>query len=67
MKLVYYNLFTPGGIERVLYNKVCELVCRGGYEITIITTGQGSKPNFFSFPTSVQFIDLGINYSSIDT
>lgn len=69
MKLVYLftSLFNSGGTERVLHNKVCELVRRGGYEITVITTDQGSKPNFFSFPASVQIIDLGINYSSIDT
>ena len=69
MKLVYLylSLFNSGGTERVLHNKICELVRRGGYEITVITTDQDSKPNFFTFPTSVQFIDLGINYSSIDT
>lgn len=69
MKLVYLylSLFNSGGTERVLHNKVCSLIRRGGYEITIITTDQGSKPNFFVFPTSVNLIDLGINYSSINT
>lgn len=69
MKLVYLysSLYISGGIERVLHNKVCELVRRGGYDITIITTDQGNAPCFFKFPESVKIIDLGINYSSIDT
>lgn len=39
----------------------------GDYDITIITTDQQDRPNFFSFPKSVEIIDLGINYSSVYT
>lgn len=69
MKLVFLTptLSHPGGMERVLHNKVCWLVHKGDYDITIITTDQQDRPNFFSFPKSVEIIDLGINYSSVYT
>lgn len=67
MKLVYLipALYNAGGSERVLHNKVCWFVRRGGYDITIITTDQGNAPLFFEFPKSVHIIDLNINYSSV--
>lgn len=67
MKLVYLipALYNAGGSERVLHNKVCWFVRRGGYDITIITTDQGDATPFFEFPQSVNIIDLNINYSSV--
>lgn len=67
MKLVYLTptLSNPGGMERVLHNKVCWLVQKGNYDITIITTDQRDSPIFFNFPKGVEIIDLGINYSSV--
>ncbi|MBR5660183.1 MAG: glycosyltransferase family 4 protein [Bacteroidales bacterium] len=51
-------------MERVLHNKVLWLVKQARYDITIITTDQGSSPTFYQFPPEVNIIDLGINYSS---
>ena len=52
----------------MLHNKICEFVSRGEeYDITIITTDQGRAPCFFDFPKSVKIIDIGINYSAVNT
>lgn len=66
MKIVYCHcsLYNPGGMERVLFNKVkwlCEN--RPDWDITIVTTDQQERPVFFDFPKKVKLIDLGINYS----
>ena len=65
MKLIYLTptLSSPAGMERVLFNKVCWLIKRGGYEITIVTTDQGSAPVFYDYPREVKIVDMGINYS----
>lgn len=64
MKLVYCHcsLFNPGGMERVLLNKVRWLAA-AGHEIIVVTTDQQNRPPFYEFPKGVQLIDLGINYS----
>ena len=64
MKIVYCHcsLFNPGGMERVLRNKVRWLVA-AGHEIIVVTTDQQDRPTFYDFPTEVRLIDLGINYS----
>lgn len=64
MKLVYCHcsLFNPGGMERVLLNKVRWLAA-AGHEIIVVTTDQQDRPTFYDFPTEVRLIDLGINYS----
>lgn len=65
-KLVYLTptLSSPAGMERVLHNKVCWLTEHRDYQITIVTTDQGSAPVYFSFPRQVNIVDLGINYSA---
>lgn len=65
MKLVYciHSIYNPGGMERVLLNKVNYLVEKKGWEIVIITTDQHSRPPFYPFPEGVRFIDLNVNYS----
>lgn len=65
-KLFYLTptLSSPAGMERVLHNKVLWLVKQARYDITIITTDQGSSPTFYQFPPEVKIIDLGINYST---
>lgn len=65
-KLFYLTptLSSPAGMERVLHNKVLWLVKQARYDITIITTDQGSSPTFYQFPPEVKIIDLDINYSS---
>lgn len=65
MKIIYciHSICNPGGMERVLYNKVKYLSERMGYDIIIVTTDQHSRPPFYPFPKEVRMVDLGINYS----
>ena len=65
MKLIYCirALYNPGGMERVLANKVTWLVRELGWEIVVVTTDQKSLPTFYPFPKGTRLIDLGINYS----
>lgn len=64
MKIGYCHcsLYNPGGMERVLLNKVKWLV-KAGHEVLVVTTDQQSRPTFYEFPEEVRLIDLGINYS----
>lgn len=65
MKLIYciHSIYNPGGMERVLLNKVKYLVEKKGWDIMIVTTDQHSRPPFYPFPESVRLVDLGVNYS----
>ena len=65
MKLIYCmaSVYNPGGMERVLLNKVSWFAARDGYEVMVVTTDQQGKPPFYQFPENVQIVDLGINYS----
>ena len=65
MKLIYciHSVCNPGGMERVLLNKVTYLVKNYGWDITVVTTDQKGKKSFYPFPKEVRMIDLDINYS----
>lgn len=65
MNLIYctHSLCNPGGMERVLVNKVTYLVNRLHWDIMIVTTDQKSRPPFYVLPEGVRMMDLGINYS----
>lgn len=65
MKLIYciHSVYNPGGMERVLLNKVRYLVEKMGWEILIVTTDQHNRTPFYPFPVQVRMVDLGINYS----
>lgn len=65
MKIIYLNhsTYNPGGMERVLLNKVSYLVREKGWNVTVVTTDQKGRPPFYSFPKEVRMVDLGINYS----
>ena len=65
MKLIYsiHSLYNPGGMERVLLNKVVWFREHTDWEIVIVTTDQKSRPTFYPFPEGVRMVDLGINYS----
>lgn len=65
MRIVYLIAAThnPGGMERVLTNKVNWLVSHG-YEVSIITTDQRSKQPYFELNPSVKCYDLNINYDA---
>lgn len=65
MKLIYciHSVCNPGGMERVLLNKVNYLVKNLGWDITVVTTDQKGKKPFYPFLKEVRMIDLYINYS----
>lgn len=65
MKIIYctHSTCNPGGMERVLYNKVKYLSEQKHWDVTVVTTDQHDRPSFYPFPESVRMIDLGINYS----
>ena len=65
MNLIYctHSLCNPGGMERVLVNKVTYLTRQLGWQITIVTTDQKGRPSFYPLPDEVRMIDLDINYS----
>ena len=64
MKIIYCicEIYNPGGMERVLLNKVRYLVEQHGYDITVVTTDQKGRAPFYPFPEKVKVVDLGINY-----
>lgn len=65
MKIVYciHSTYNPGGMERVLLNKVTYLSQLPGWEVSVVTTDQHQRPPFYPFPEKVRMTDLGINYS----
>ena len=65
MKLIYciHSLYNPGGMERVLLNKVMWFSEHTDWEIVIVTTDQKNRPTFYPFPDGVKMVDLGVNYS----
>lgn len=65
MKILYctHSTYNPGGMERVLLNKVTYLSQLPGWEVSVVTTDQHQRPPFYPFPEKVRMTDLGINYS----
>lgn len=65
MKIVYciHSVYNPGGMERVLLNKVLWIKENTPWEVVIVTTDQEGRKPFYEFPNGVIFKDLGINYS----
>ena len=65
MKLIYctHSTYNPGGMERVLLNKVTYLSQLLGWEVAVVTTDQHQRPPFYPFPEKVRMTDLEINYS----
>lgn len=65
MKIVYliHSTYNPGGMERVLLNKLTWLVGKMDWDVTVVTTDQHDRPSFYPFPEGVKMIDLGVNYS----
>lgn len=66
MKVVYCHcsVYNPGGMERVLLNKV-RWICenRPEWEVVVVTTDQQGRAPFYQFPAEVRMVDLDINYS----
>lgn len=65
MKIIYCicSIYNPGGMERVLLNKVRYLVEQLHWDITVVTTDQHGREPFYPFPEGVRMIDLDVNYS----
>lgn len=65
MKIIYctHSTYNPGGMERVLLNKVTYLSQLPGWEVSVVTTDQNQRSSFYPFPEKVRMTDLGINYS----
>lgn len=65
MKIIYctHSVCNPGGMERVLWNKVVWLKKHTDWEVMVVTTDQHDRPPFYPFPDGVRRVDLGINYS----
>lgn len=65
MKILYctHSTYNPGGMERVLLNKVTYLSQLPGWEVSVVTTDQHQRPPFYPFPEKVRITDLDINYS----
>ena len=65
MKILYqiHSTYNPGGMERVLLNKVRYFVEEKGWDVTVVTTDQHVRLPFYPFPEGVKMIDLGVNYS----
>lgn len=65
MKLIYctHSTYNPGGMERVLLNKVTYLSQLPGWEVAVVTTDQNQRSPFYPFPEKVRMTDLDINYS----
>ena len=65
MKLIYCirATYNPGGMERVLLNKVSYLLEHLHWDIIIVTTDQKGLPPFYPFPKEISMIDLDINYA----
>lgn len=65
MKIIYctHSLCNPGGMERVLLNKIAWLKAHTDWDIRIVTTDQHGRPVFYPVPAGVHMTDLGINYS----
>lgn len=65
MKIIYciHSVSHPGGMERVLVNKVSYLVRQMGWEVVVVTTDQHQRPVFYPLPEEVRLIDIDINYS----
>ena len=65
MHIIYctHSTYNPGGMERVLLNKVTWMVKHWHWKVTVVTTDQKGRPPFYPFPSEVRMVDLGINYS----
>lgn len=65
MKIIYctHSTCNPGGMERVLLNKVTYLSQLPGWKVAVVTADQHQRPPFYPFPEKVRMTDLGINYS----
>lgn len=58
-----HSLANPGGMERVLVNKITWLKKHTDWEILVVTTDQMGRDLFYPVPEGIRLVDLGVNYS----
>ncbi len=65
MKIIYciHSLYNPGGMERVMLNKIAWIKSHTDWEVKVVTTDQHHRPTFYPLPDGVTMQDLDINYS----
>lgn len=65
MKIIYctHSTYSPGGMERVLANKIGYLAEHTDAELLVVTTDQKGREPYYPYPAKVRTIDLGIDYS----
>lgn len=68
MKIIYClaGTFNSGGMERIIASKV-NWLARHGYDLTIVTTEQNGRPDFFPLDERIRRRDLDINYSETNS
>lgn len=68
MKIIYClaGTFNSGGMERIVINKA-NWLAENGYNVTIVTTEQNGRPDFFALDERVKRIDLDILYSNTNS
>lgn len=66
MRLVYFipSIYNPGGMERVLTEKLNYLSSLDGYTLTVITTEQGDREPYFPINPAVRLVHFDIDYNS---
>jgi len=66
MKLVYFipSLYNPGGMERVLTDKLNYLSALDGFELTVITTEQQGRVPYFSIDSRIKLVHFDLDYNS---
>ncbi len=64
MKIIYCtpSMQNPGGMERILSEKINYLVQEYNYEVTIVTTDQRRRSPFFHLDPRVRVLDLELNF-----
>ena len=63
---VFRSLAYWGGIERILVDKMNNLVSMYDYEVYMLTTDQGDHPVPYELDARVHLIDLGIRLHQQD-
>jgi glycosyltransferase involved in cell wall biosynthesis len=65
MRLLYCipSLSNPGGMERILTEKVNYLTLNGDFQVLIVTTEQGNNPVRFNLNGKVEVVNLNIHFN----
>ena len=58
------SLYNPGGMERILTEKINFLVETSNYKVTVITTDQNNLPIYFKLSSKVNVIHLNLDFNA---